>query len=290
MAPTPALTPVTSCNRLEGVDGEAGGDEDAAEVVWERSVKITFPKQLAQPVSEAQMRAKISPFGDIVEIGMKEKLALVLFAKSVHALNFACNHGGVMGEDFKVKYTGSKPVPPPGTIFPSVGPTTAAGGLADTRVGVVTVTATGTATGTGTVGGNPASQPQSRQQSLPQPQPQPQGGTAPASPSAAAAAASASAGPMSKEEKARAALRAAADLALSARSSAVSIDLDLDLDRVRDGGPGQGDDNMQVGGYVSCGRWWLVGGCGGRARKCYPHVLLLTIRYSDIFVSALANI
>ena len=39
---------------------------------------------------------------------MKEKLAVVLFAKSFDAFNFACNHNGILGEEFKVKFMGTQ--------------------------------------------------------------------------------------------------------------------------------------------------------------------------------------
>ena len=39
---------------------------------------------------------------------MKEKLAVVLFAKSFDAFNFASNHNGVLGEEFKVKFMGTQ--------------------------------------------------------------------------------------------------------------------------------------------------------------------------------------
>lgn len=206
MVPTPALTPVTSYIRLD----EAAGDEDATEGVWERSVKITFPKQATSPVTESQIRDKILSFGDIVEIGMKEKLALVLFAKSVHALNFACNHGGIMGEDFKIKYTGSLPIPPPDTVFPI---TAAAGTIRVADVNMVT------GVGASAGGDSPASHPQPPQSA--------QSGTA-----------SAPVTSMSKAEKATAAAKMAEDLAVLARSSAISVDTDS--------GARQGSDGLQV--------------------------------------------
>ena len=242
-AMTPAMTPVTSYSRLDaaGVEADAlanAGDDDVAEVVWERSVKITFPKQLVQPVTEAFLAAKIASFGGVVEIGVKDKLALVLFARSAQALHFACNHGGVLGEDFKVKFTGSKPVPAPGTLFP-VAPvastaSAAAAKAPDSNMG----------TGAGSSDDSSAPQPQL------QPTPWSQGTTK----SVTAAAAAAVTASLSKAEKASAALRQAADLAASARSSASAMSVDLDLDP-------DGDAGVQVRR-----QWWLVVHSGGSKR------------------------
>ena len=96
-------------------DAEADGEE-----IRERSVKVTFPKHGA-PVPAAHIRDVVGRFGAVVDIGLKDKLAVVLFARSIEALNFSCNHNNALGEDFKVKFMGTKTVPPPGTIFPAPG-------------------------------------------------------------------------------------------------------------------------------------------------------------------------
>ena len=84
--------------------------EEETEDIRERSVKVTFPKNrtTTDQITEEKIRIAASSFGIVVDVGMKEKLAVVLFAKSVDAFNFAGNHNGVLGEEFKVKFMGTQ--------------------------------------------------------------------------------------------------------------------------------------------------------------------------------------
>jgi hypothetical protein len=81
---------------------------EETEDIRERSVKVTFPKKqtMTDSIMEEKIRIAASSFGNVVDVGMKEKLAVVLFTKSSDAFNFSCNHNGVLGEDFKVKFMG----------------------------------------------------------------------------------------------------------------------------------------------------------------------------------------
>jgi hypothetical protein len=88
--PKPPVSAAAVAQPANDVDGEE---------IRERSVKITFPKH-GGPVPEAHIRDVVARFGAVVDIGLKDKLAVVLFARSIEALNFACNHGNSLGEDF----------------------------------------------------------------------------------------------------------------------------------------------------------------------------------------------
>eukprot|EP01035_Chromulina_nebulosa_P024652 gene24652-32105_t len=75
--------------------------------IQDRSVKITFQDPSNRPNQE-QLKSVLSPFGNIANIGFKEKIAVVLFSDWSEALCCAQEIQNIdVGFDLKVKYLGS---------------------------------------------------------------------------------------------------------------------------------------------------------------------------------------
>jgi hypothetical protein len=82
--------------------------EQPPENLLDRSVKITFPKNSGNVISETLLREKVGTFGEIMNVGMKEKLSVVLFSTSTQALVFSVFHNNILGDGYKIKYMGTK--------------------------------------------------------------------------------------------------------------------------------------------------------------------------------------
>ena len=87
-------------------------DDDEPVDLRERSVKITFPKGNTPGkgggMTEEGIRQRVASFGTVVNIGVKDKFAVVLFASCREALECCEGWQTVFTGDFKVKFMGTK--------------------------------------------------------------------------------------------------------------------------------------------------------------------------------------
>jgi hypothetical protein len=75
--------------------------------VQQRSIKITFPKDKSLIPTEDDIRLQLAEYGQINNIGIKEKHAVVLFLNAEDAYFCNSNINKIFGSEFKGKYMGS---------------------------------------------------------------------------------------------------------------------------------------------------------------------------------------
>eukprot|EP01038_Epipyxis_sp_PR26KG_P013601 gene13601-18255_t len=90
--------------------------------IQDRSVKISF---IGQKPEENDLKNKANVFGEVINIGFKEKFAVVLFSNPMEAIDCSSDDGKVMGPDLKIKYLGNmtkekllENIPPQQTLSP----------------------------------------------------------------------------------------------------------------------------------------------------------------------------
>lgn len=74
----------------------------------DRSVKVIFLNPNHRP-ADRQLRKALTKYGDVSDIGFKDKFAVVLFTSCESAVSCCCDlDGKALGPDYKLKYLGSK--------------------------------------------------------------------------------------------------------------------------------------------------------------------------------------